>query len=129
MGNKIVQLRDENGNNIYPLSYVSSNVDLVYTNSTITSDYATGTFEIDLSTYSMVVICYKYSKSLTTDVFGSVIPVGMSSIDIVMNTAAADVYRRSVDVSSTGVTFSGCVKSTSTASNGFMIPYKVYGIR
>ena len=149
MANKIIQLKDSQGNNLYPV--MTCNIDelasgtgiekriLLWTNANPTSNFAAQTISLDLSGYDAVEIICRYSRTddarmrYICDVGGS------ASMYWFYYTGTDGKYtgvrsRNEVSVSTTGVTFYTCSgkpgnSSTSTTNDGYIIPVKIYGIR
>lgn len=149
MANKIIQLKDSQGNNLYPV--MTCNIDelasgtgiekrkLLWTNASPTSNFEAQTISLDLSGYDAVEIICRYST--TSDSHTRYIcDVGSSSsIDWLYYTVVAGKYmgvksRNEVSASTTGVTFGACTtkpgnSTDSTTTNGYIIPIKIYGIK
>ena len=125
MENKIVQLKDERGNNIYPLGYISSSLELLWTNASPTASFSAQTVSLDLSEYNLVFITANKSTAATAEKTNCLCEVGGDAqIQIVGGTLARRVAR----VRSNGVEF-GQGLSGDSGSNTSMIPTKIYGIR
>lgn len=154
MANKIIQLKDSQGNNLYPV--MTCNIDelasgtgiekrkLLWTNASPTSEFAAQTLDSsdgipDLSEYDAVEIVCRYSTtSAARNIYRC--DVGSSaSMYWFYYTATDGKYtgvrsRNEVSVSTTGVTFNDSSgkalnSSTRTINNGCLIPIKIYGIK
>ena len=149
MANKIIQLKDSQGNNLYPV--MTCNIDelasgtgiekrkLLWTNASPTSDFAAQTVSLTLSSYDAVEIVCRYSTTSDSRT-RYICDVGSSaSIDWFYYTVVAGKYmgvksRNEVSASTTGVTFGACTtkpgnSTDSTTTNGYIIPIKIYGIK
>lgn len=149
MANKIIQLKDSQGNNLYPV--MTCNIDelasgtgiekriLLWTNASPTSDFAAQTISLTLSSYDAVEIVCRYSTTSDSRT-RYICDVGSSaSIDWFYYTVVAGKYmgvksRNEVSASTTGVTFGACTtkpgnSTDSTTTNGYIIPIKIYGIK
>lgn len=149
MANKIIQLKDSQGNNLYPV--MTCNIDelasgtgiekriLLWTNASPTSNFAAQTVSLALSSYDAVEIVCRYSTTSDSRT-RYICDVGSSaSIDWFYYTVVAGKYmgvksRNEVSASTTGVTFGACTtkpgnSTDSTTTDGYIIPIKIYGIR
>lgn len=149
MANKIIQLKDSQGNNLYPV--MTCNIDelasgtgiekrkLLWTNASPTSEFAAQTISLTLSSYDAVEIVCRYSTTSDSRT-RYICDVGSSaSIDWFYYTVVAGKYmgvksRNEVSASTTGVTFGACTtkpgnSTDSTTTNGYIIPIKIYGIK
>ena len=149
MANKIIQLKDSQGNNLYPV--MTCNIDelasgtgiekrkLLWTNASPTSEFAAQTISLTLSSYDAVEIVCRYSTTSDSRT-RYICDVGSSaSIDWFYYTVVAGKYmgvksRNEVSASTTGVTFGSCTtkpwnSTDSTTTNGYIIPIKIYGIK
>ena len=132
MANIIKQLKDSNGNNIYPIAYAQGGVkmDLLWTNPNPTSSFGAQTISIDLSDYSLIIISHYTNNAVgfdTAQVIQQIIPIadGQSSLIAGMNY----YQRRKVSaISNTGVTFNSG-QYIAQENNGVCIPQKIYGIK
>ena len=154
MANKIIQLKDSQGNNLYPV--MTCNIDelasgtgiekriLLWTNASPTSEFAAQTLDSsdgipDLSEYDAVEIVCRYSRTDDTRMRYTCDVGGSSSMYWFYYTATDGKYtgvrsRNVVSVSTTGVAINTCSgkpgnSTTNTANNGYIIPVKIYGIR
>ena len=148
MANKIIQLKDSQGNNLYPV--MTCNIDelasgtgiekrkLLWTNASPTSVFAAQTLSLALSGYDAVEIVSRF----TTSNIGQTVEkceVGSRVFvekfyNATSTSAHATIMHRQIDVSSDGVTFAGAKSkvtdgNTSTTDNSLLIPYKIYGIK
>ena len=154
MANKIIQLKDSQGNNLYPV--MTCNIDelasgtgiekrkLLWTNANPTSEFAAQTLDSsdgipDLSGYDAVEIEYYGSTTVAASyiikrkigepffLFGYFNPQSTS--------AHINLISRSASTATSGITFGGGFsKRTSTSTvysnnNNYCIPYKIYGIK
>lgn len=154
MANKIIQLKDSQGNNLYPV--MTCNIDelasgtgiekrkLLWTNASPTSNFAAQTLDSsdgipDLSEYDAVEIEYYGSTTVAASyiikrkigepffLFGYLNPQSTN--------AHINLLSRSVSTATSGITFEGGFsKRTSDStvysnSNKYCIPYKIYGIK
>ena len=149
MANKIIQLKDSQGNNLYPV--MTCNIDelasgtgiekrkLLWTNASPTSEFAAQTISLTLSSYDAVEVICRYSTTSDSRT-RYICDVGSSaSIDWFYYTVVAGKYmgvksRNEVSASTTGVTFGACTtkpgnSTDSTTTNGYIIPIKIYGIK
>lgn len=112
---------------------------LLWTNASPTSNFAAQTISLDLSGYDAVEIVCRYS---TTDDARTryICDVGGSSpMNWFYYTGTDGKYmgvrsRTNMSASTTGVTFDTCMgkpvnSSTSTATDGYIIPIEIYGIK
>lgn len=112
-------------------------LDLLWTNASPTSEFASQTIGLDLSNYNFVYIIfartvdgytYNYSKLSKVNHYGE------NNYDMAMITYTSSlgvVYRYFI-VSNNGVNFGGGMCGTpfpSSSSNTAMIPYKIYGVK
>lgn len=138
MANIIKQLKDSDGNNIYPIAYAQGGVkmDLLWTNPNPTSSFTEQTISLDLSEYSALVISIKGHKSVSgTQEYNTVVIKN----DWVFLTAfsGASYYPRivirEVSFNDSGVTFKEGYNTSSFNSysrdNDSGIPQKIYGIK
>ena len=154
MANKIIQLKDSEGNNLYPV--MTCNIDelasgtgiekrkLLWTNANPTSEFAAQTLDSsngipDLSEYDAVEIVCRYSRTDDTRMRYICDVGGSASMYWFYYTATDGKYtgvrsRNVVSASTTGVTFNACSgkpgnSTTNTTNNGYLIPIKIYGIK
>ena len=154
MANKIIQLKDSQGNNLYPV--MTCNIDelasgtgiekrkLLWTNASPTSAFAAQTLDSsdgipDLSEYDAVEIVCRYSTTSNSRTIYRCDVGGVASIDWLYYTVLDGKYmgvksRNEISASTTGVTFGACTtkpgnSTNSTTTNGYIIPIEIYGIR
>lgn len=153
MANKIIQLKDSQGNNLYPV--MTCNIDelasgtgiekrkLLWTNASPTSDFASQTVGpsqgVVLSGYDAVEIVFKASASNSQQVIEKCeIGAGLRIERLYNPTSASNtlsnMYRGLYAKSESGVEFGAGYKkvATSTSSsieNSYLIPYKIYGVK
>ena len=130
MANYIKQLKDNDGNNIYPLAYVNGGMkmDLLWTNPSPTSDFAAQTVSLDLSDYKLVLIMWVTSTS--SALCRSIIsPIAGDEIqDFYLAKNGTDRYSRQITATSSGISFSPGWLGYAD-DNSKMIPYMIYGIK
>lgn len=112
--------------------YIKLDSDLLWTNSSVTSNFAAQTVSLDLSGYSYVHVLFAAS----TNDGASMVSV-LALIDSLKYKAIADgnsLRYRFFTPSATGVVFEAGMAYSSyggsaATANGYVIPYKIYGIR
>ena len=149
MANKIIQLKDSQGNNLYPV--MTCNIDelasgtgiekriLLWTNASPTSEFAAQTISLTLSSYDAVEVVCRYSTTSNSRTIYRCDVGSSASIDWLYYTVVAGKYmgvksRNEISASTTGVTFGACTtkpgnSTDSTTTNGYIIPVKIYGIK
>lgn len=151
MANKIIQLKDSQGNNLYPV--MTCNIDeiasgtgiekrkLLWTNASPTSEFAAQTVSLTLSGYDAVEIEYCYGSSYTNAVETGIYKKSYTQQymtchgDIKTNNKGYYISQRLVTVTASGITFGkGTYKNISAAANGaegnvYCVPLKIYGIK
>ena len=101
----------------------------LWTNSSPSSDFAAQTIPLDLSGWNLIAVLAKTTTSgNTTSVF--LAAVGTGSILSVPNLGSTQYfYKRTMDVQTTGVTFSTGYRNTSgTSGASYCIPTAIYGL-
>ena len=101
----------------------------LWTNSAPSSDFAAQTVPLDLSGWNLIAILAKTTTTgNTTSVF--LAAVGTGSILSVPNLGSTQYfYKRTMDVQTTGVTFStGYRNTTGTSGASYCIPVAIYGL-
>ena len=101
----------------------------LWTNSSPSSDFAAQTIPLDLSGWNLIAVLAKTTTSgNTTSVF--LAAVGTGSILSVPNLGSTQYfYKRTMDVQTTGVTFStGYRNTTGTSGASYCIPTAIYGL-
>lgn len=148
MANKIIQLKDSQGNNLYPV--MTCNIDelasgtgiekrkLLWTNARPTSTFAAQTVSLALSGYDFIEIVSRFT---TSNVGQTVEKCEIGSrvfVEKFYNATStsnhASIMHRTADVGADGVTFADAKskvtdENTSTTNNSLLIPYKIYGIK
>lgn len=130
--NIIKQLVDADGNNIYPIGYAQGGVkmDLLWTNPSPTSSFASQTVSIDLSNYAGVLIVCKQHKSVES-YFNFLSLIVAESIRFLCG--SGKLAFRNATVSSAGVVFTDGsyvnTYGTDAVNNDYVIPYQIYGIK
>lgn len=102
---------------------------LIWTNPNPTATFAAQTVSLDLSGYDAIGIIPLFSTSVQYPAFMQIYINTPSTV--VLNTYASDSNRqggRTVTISSNGLQFSAG-NYNGSASNGNIIPYKIYGIK
>lgn len=130
MANKIIQMTDANGDNLYPIAYGQGGVklDLLWTNPSPTSSFSAQTVSINLSDYDVLFICH-YSDYAQNPRPQRVVSVALKSYGYGMLVDGSNLWpRRNVVVTNTGVQFTDAVANGST-SNGFCVPQYIYGLK
>lgn len=155
MADKIIQLKDSQGNNLYPV--MTCNIDelasgtgiekrkLLWTNASPTSNFAAQTLTssdfiggLDLSSFQFVEIHFIASTSYNSNVVRTVAVGQVINAQIVTDvTTAYTMYvaQRAASTSSSGITFEDAyyksVASTAVGAknNNRLVPYKIYGIK
>ena len=134
MANIIQQFKDASGNNIFPLAYAQGGmkIDLLWTNPSPTSAFAAQTVSLGLSEYEWLLINSRRSDGYDQYVT-YLIPVNgltqiMSCGQLNVNPTAS--MMRGVTATSIGCTFTtGYASGNSSSNTGWLIPYKIYGIK
>ena len=101
----------------------------LWTNSAPSSDFSAQTIPLDLSGWNLIAVLAKTTTSgNTTSVF--LAAVGTGSILSVPNLGSTQYfYKRTMDVQTTGVTFSTGYRNTSgTSGASYCIPTAIYGL-
>ena len=155
MANKIIQLKDSEGNNLYPV--MTCNIDelasgtgiekriLLWTNASPTSAFVAQTLTssdfiggLNLSSFQFIEIHFIASTSYNSNIVRTAAVGQVINAQIVTDvTTAYTMYiaQRAGSISSSGITFEDAYyKSvTSTAAGGIndnrLVPYKIYGIK
>ena len=111
--------------------------DLLWTNASPTSSFATQTVQIDLTNYDAVII-FSHSSNTGTVIAQNTIAIKGYTESFVMKHVAFSgtnviVYTRNSYISEEGVQFSDATSQaqggSSTTANTTLIPYKIYGIK
>ncbi len=129
--NIIKQLKDSNGNNIYPIAYAQGGVkmDLLWTNPNPTSSFSAQTISLDLSEYQLVFVVCK------GDTTGTNYTTALAEFNTLTQIGTINGYTRfrAFTATATGVQFGGGYKQTSYSNDGSdnsaTIPYHIYGIK
>lgn len=132
MANKIVQMTDPLGNNIYPIAYAQGGMkmDLLWTNPNPSSSFSAQTIPIDLSDYSLIIISHYTNNAVgfdTAQVIQQIIPKADGQSFLI---AGMNYYqRRKVSaISNSGITFNSG-QYIAQENNTVCIPQKIYGIK
>ena len=128
--NIIKQIIDENGNNIYPIGYAQGGMkmDLLWTNPSPTSDFASQTVSLDLTDYSYLFIVQRQYKDSSGNSSTALLPIDGVTYVVVVISDGGETRTRTYSASASSVTV-GVGKSGSTINNAYAIPYQIYGIK
>lgn len=109
---------------------------LLWTNASPTSEFASQTISLDLSSYSVVEIEFKYSSTANPKCIEKIRKGESSRAAIVAGASTSGAYisvvNRTVNVTTNGVAFgNGTFANLSGYSEGavYMVPTKIYGIK
>lgn len=130
MANIIKQLKDSNGNNIYPIAYAQGGmkIDLLWTNPSPTSAFSAQTLSIDMNNYNMIFVIATSRTDLDVR-FSSSFKVGSYTARLCSTFTGTNVYTtRNVNLTPTSLGFEGGYNG-STANNSYCIPMYIYGIK
>lgn len=132
--NIIKQIKDDNGNNIYPIGYAQGGMkmDLLWTNPSPTSDFASQTVSLDLSEYDHLYVSY-LALSSGTVYCDFILKQKNVTIEQLSGVNQALKFRTAL-WNDSGITFSDCNSRTTlngagSTANGSLVPYRVYGIK
>lgn len=131
MANIIKQLKDSNGNNIYPIAYAQGGVkiDLLWTNPSPTVNFTSQTISLTLTDYDYLLVECTWATSFAGDLSYHICKNGVKSSLFCSNPTNTGVIGiRQATVSTSGVTISDAKNGTTTANN-IMIPTCIYGIK
>lgn len=136
MPNKIIQMTDANGDNIYPVGFSMGGmkVDLLWTNSSPTSSFSAQTVGIDFNGYDFLFCDYLLAASVGTGILYSalhkVYDVDEQYYEAFWHTSVANKYGRNVTVKGekTSLVYTTGYENNSASTNA-LIPYHVYGIK
>lgn len=116
---------------------VGLDVDLLWTNPSPTSDFASQTLPLDLANYNLFILISKTYKTNANNE-GNVTSMFIKGIqsfaisgsgqNISSGTYLIEI-RRGATFNDAGVVFGNAMQPTTTNNNAFMIPYQIYGIR
>ena len=139
---KASAVSDDNGNTLgniatYGFTPVASgadpvkvgiDMDLLWTNSSPTSNFAAQTVALDLTEYSMVVVVFKFTTTLSY--YGMAIGVinGLTYVGSIIQYDSDDQVRREFTPSGSGVTFTDGRNKTGV-NNTYCVPVYIYGVR
>lgn len=130
--NIIKQIKDGDGNNIYPIGYAQGGMkmDLLWTNPSPTTAFATQTVSLDLTDYNYV---YIIAKATTGEAYYSSFIVKVGGAEQLICVATTYLRKRNASVTASGVTFDGGYNQSSVSTwegnTSSAIPYQIYGIR
>ena len=108
------------------------NMDLLWTNSSSTSEFAEQTLNLNLSQYSLIYIVVKFSTSSSSNVIGFLANTNFNGVILASHFKN---YIRPANISSDSIVFGNCGyfatygTNTRTTSNGNLIPIRIYGIK
>lgn len=133
--NIIKQIKDENGNNIYPIGYAQGGMkmDLLWTNPSPTSTFASQTVSLDLSGYDYIYIVYDGVVGSSKLYNSAFIPTSLPSYTFVH--CADFIYHRALTISSSGIVFAGGKYTRTYGSSTFTdiatacVPIYIYGVK
>ena len=112
-------------------------IDLVWTNPSPTSSFASQTVLIDLSSYNAVIVEFNYtdtSYGYTVIAVKNGLPMQANCITNILSASIGNVVYRTAQMTSTGVLISDCYRkafnatTVGTVDNTRMIPIRIYGI-
>ena len=105
-------------------------MDLLWTNASLTSAFAPQTTNLDLSEYSIIGVIFKYERpnSNRNSVLLIALVDGSETLFQMGSEADANNIRRLGTVSTTGIVW-GSGGFSSTTDNDYARPYKIYGIK
>lgn len=130
--NIIKQIKDGDGNNIYPIGYAQGGMkmDLLWTNSAPTRAFASQTISLDLTDYNYVYIIV---KATTGEAYYSSFIVEVGGAEQLICVATTYLRKRNASVTASGVTFDGGYNQSSVSAwegnTSSAIPYQIYGIK
>lgn len=130
--NIIKQIQDSNGNNIYPIAFAQGGMkmDLLWTNPSPTSAFASQTVSLDLSDYDYVYIVVRVTTGEAH--YGSFF-IKTGSTEELLCVATTYLRKRNATVSQSGITFDGGYNQASVSSweanTSSAIPLRIYGIK
>ena len=136
MANIIQQLKNANGDNIYPIAYAQGGMkmDLLWTNPSPTSSFSPQTVSLDLSEYNLVYAIFNISPEVAaTSDSAWLLLIDDERPTIVLNPSYLLRYRE-VRATSTGVVFGSGLEIQSygqdaVTKNDRVIPRLIYGIK
>ena len=131
MANKIIQMTDANGDNVYPVGFSMGGVklDLLWTNPSPTSNFTAQTISLTLADYDYLLIECTWATSFAGNLSYHICKNGVKSSLFGSNPTNTGVIGiRQATVSTSGVTISDAKNGTTTANN-IMIPTSIYGIK
>lgn len=128
--NIIKQIQDSDGNNIYPIGYAQGGMkmDLLWTNPSPTSDFASQTLSIDLSDYDYIYVVQRQYKDSSGNATATMIPKDGSTYVVTVISDGGGVRTRTYSASASSVAIS-VGKEGTTTNNAYAIPYQIYGIK
>ena len=131
--NIIKQLKDANGNKVFPLAYAQGGMkmDLLWTNPNPTASFSATTISMDLSDYDLFLV-YTKDYTTTTDVTPTLICKGQITtvlMSVWYNTGREYTFTDSGINIGNGWAYLNLADSTKTYSGVRVIPYKIYGIK
>lgn len=129
--NIIKQIKDSDGNNIYPIGYAQGGMkmDLLWTNPSPTSSFASQTVSIDFSDYdNILLVSYVFADGSTlyyqTDILNKV----QTHYILTASNRSSVITRRINNFDDSSITFDQGYVGTS-ANNATFIPTQIYGIK
>lgn len=134
--NKIQQLQDANGNNIYPIAYAAGGckLELLWTNPSPTSTFAAQTVALDLSDYHAVFILFRRNTSDENYYSKYYLKTNDSKYQMLVAQYGTIILDRGCKVDDDGLRFNDSYNfatnvANRTVDNNQVIPYKVYGYK
>ena len=134
MANYVKQLKDNDGNNIYPIAYTHGGMkmDLLWTNPAPTASFAAQTVSLDLSQYDLVYIKSK-RKNDNSGYYGSNFVLIDGIQYSMVNIYGGLIEYRGFTPSESGIVFTNgslySTYATGSTNDSYMVPYQIYGIK
>lgn len=126
---KIIQLKDASGNNVYPLAIASggAKMDLLWTNPNSTASFDAQTLALDLSGYSLLVFVL---RDFTGRIYYNADIAIKSSYPQWINAQFSDYhYERQVTITDSGITFSTGYRNMASFGGTVCVPVEIYGMK
>ena len=99
-------------------------VDLLWTNEDITLEFPSQTINLDMSSYSLVLVEFKLDANQDTDYCSSISNI----FGLMIKALSSHEYRRNYAARSTSMYF-GNGANANGRDNNVMVPYRIYGIK
>lgn len=136
MANIIQQFKNANGDNIYPVAYAQGGMkmDLLWTNPSPTSAFASQTVSIDTNDYEMVLVSFRASTATGYDYYVSVLVPVKDVIFLAITTGNNRLRERKFAWTTGGLVFQNAYTynsyaSTPSVDNTVLVPYQIHGIK